>query len=78
MGRQEGGGNSLASLASLEASCSCTSREEQGGPVCGTDGQTYRSVCGLKTRACNMVRRQGESGNLPGCLGVLLGVFESP
>lgn len=23
-----------------------------GGPVCGTDGRTYRSVCRLKKRAC--------------------------
>ena len=59
MGRQQGNVNSLVST--INTSCYCSASEEQASPVCGTDGQTYSSVCGLKTAACSMLRRQGGS-----------------
>ena len=59
MGRQQGNVNSLVST--IDISCSCSASEERASPVCGTDGQTYRSVWGLKSTACSMMRRQGGS-----------------
>ena len=57
MGRQQGDVNSLVST--MDTSCYCSASEEQASPVCGTDRQTYSSVCGLKSAACSMMRRQG-------------------
>ena len=59
MGRQQDGVNSLVST--MDTICSCSTSEERESPVCGTDGQTYSSVCGLKTAASSMLRRQGGS-----------------
>ena len=59
MGRQQGDVNSLVST--MDTSCYCSASEERASPVCGSDGQTYSSVCGLKTAACSMLKRQGGS-----------------
>ena len=59
MGRQQGGDNSLISI--MDTICSCSTSEERESLECGIDGQTYNSVCKLKTSACSMLRRQGGS-----------------
>merc|ERR1712243_434496 len=41
--------------------CSSCSPLQSQGPVCGTDGNTYSSICQLKKTACKMVSRQGRS-----------------
>ena len=41
-----------------ECSVRCSASQ---GPVCGTDGKTYRSECDLRQAGCAMVRRQGRS-----------------
>ena len=35
------------------------------GPVCGTDGETYPSLCDLLQTACSLVRRQGRALQSP-------------
>ena len=57
MGRQQANVNSLVS--NMNINCSSFAIEERASPVCGTDRQTYSSVCGLKSAACSMMRRQG-------------------
>ena len=59
MGRQQGDVNFLVSA--IDTSCSCSAGEERASPVCGTDGQTYSSVCEIKSAACSMLKRQGGS-----------------
>jgi hypothetical protein len=64
MGRLEGDDNSI--LASDAPSvkpinCSCSPSEEATGSVCGTDFNTYTSVCHLQSTACTRIRRQGRS-----------------
>ncbi|CAH2042312.1 unnamed protein product, partial [Iphiclides podalirius] len=46
------GGGRRCVLRGGRARCVCAAACRRAGPVCGTDGRTYRSLCRLRRRAC--------------------------
>ncbi|XP_068620268.1 follistatin isoform X2 [Battus philenor] len=46
------GGGRRCAVRGGRARCVCAAACRRAGPVCGTDGRTYRSLCRLRRRAC--------------------------